>query len=194
MTIPLYHGSRSFYRESIFELGLGQPPTAEVDVPGYLAACFELLSEKFGFDWADEMQRFPQEVLSVGDMYFMQQAALNSHETKFNFRYGSLYLTSSLDRARSYASELPESVRFGYTMTDVLRSHDIDLPHHPFTENFVPLRSLLEQSMPMVLRVESYDQQRLFDEFGDKPLEPVEGVQESFEYRGSISPASLAEV
>ncbi len=103
-----------------------------------------------------------------------------------NFRYGSIYLKFDIGRAKSYAAEPPESVRFGYKTHDLLEAHGLHYTDHPFVNKFIPIRRDIESCGPLVLKINDYDIDELYKEWDTALGHPMEGRQSSFEYKGSI--------
>ncbi len=194
MTVPLFHGTRKIYKSQIFRDGLGTPPTSEGQISHYLSAAFDLLAKELSFDWRGQINGYPDSLLQVQDMYFLRQAAQNTAGTTMNFRYGAIYLTSDVSRARFYAEDPPESIRFGYKMHDVLESHGLSCSDHPFVHKFIKIRQDMESCGPLVLQINDYDLNKLYNERGTALGHPQAGEQSSFEYKGKIQPDSMEEV
>ncbi|KTF31468.1 hypothetical protein [Xanthomonas vesicatoria] len=191
--IELYHGTRALYREAIFRDGLRPIPVDESGVISYLSSSFDILSDELSFDWHAPCTAYPDSVKCVDEIEFMAIAARNIPRRSANFRYGGVYLTSSINRAGSYADSLPESIRFGFQMHDLLSSHG--LTNH--TKNFskiLALRDELNSCGPLIIRVNRYDPQKLLNELGTGVATVVAGQQKSFEYKGTLLPSDITEI
>ncbi|HFF2828620.1 TPA: hypothetical protein ACGCD9_002515 [Stenotrophomonas maltophilia] len=191
--IELYHGTRALYREAIFKEGLRPIPVEDNGVIDYLSSSFDILGDRLSFDWRASPVFYPDSIQCIDEIDFMATAAKGAPTKSRNFRYGGVYLTSSIVRARSYADSLPESIRFGFRMHDLLSSHGLANHNERFSK-VLALRDELSSSAPLVLRVDNYDPQKLLNELGTGVATVIAGQQKSFEYKGIIPPGDIVQI
>ncbi|QHB71796.1 hypothetical protein [Stenotrophomonas sp. 364] len=191
--IELYHGTRALYRETIFKEGLRPIPVEDNGVIDYLSSSFDILGDRLSFDWRASLVFYPDSIQCIDEIDFMAAAAKGAPTKSRNFRYGGVYLTSSIVRARSYADSLPESIRFGFRMHDLLSSHGL-ANHNERFSRVLALRDELSSSGPLVIRVDNYDPQKLLNELGTGVATVLAGQQKSFEYKGIIPPGDITEI
>ena len=179
--------------------GLGAASVvSDARVPSFLSECFDVLSVKFCFDWKDGFDAFPAELSGTFELPFIIKAANQSRTGSFNFHHGALYLCDAKRVAQTYAGDIPEVVRFGFALHDLLESYSIheEVSNHAFVRTLLPIRNAIESSAPLILKVSDFDLAALFTEHGEPVVElrpPVEYRPTSYEYR-SVLPASALTV
>ena len=161
LSFPLYHGTSSLFIDSIIEFGLGGQNICEkyriVEMFSQVVAAFK--KKQMSSDWW----------VMEG---FICEKMIGSEITNggFNFRYGGVYLTPSLETAKRYSQSNKygsELISYFIRSYEELYKHDSSLADQIFPLNH-PLREVMVSgAQPIVLEVNGLSENDLTTEQGE---------------------------
>jgi hypothetical protein len=165
---PLYHGTTSLFLDSINELGLGGENICEKY--GVIEMFTQIVD-------AFEKQHIDSEWWSYECFICEKMVGGKVTNGGFNFRYGGVYLTPSLETANMYA----QSNKYGSELVSYfVRSYEELFKHRPILADQIfplnhPLRDVMAiDAIPVILKISGITKDGLTTEQG----EPIDGQLE----------------